>query len=137
MITSQVTDQKITLDHFATKVTDESAGAVVLFSGEVRNHDHGRKVAKLIYEVHPSADNVLAKIVHEVAVKFDVVHVATAHRYGDIPISESAFIVAVSSHHRQTAFDCAQTLVDRVKEELPIWKHQVFEDGTDEWVNSA
>ena len=67
MITSQVTDQKISLEDFAAIVSDESAGAIVLFSGDVRNHDHGRKVLKLIYEVHPSAPQVLEKIVKEIA----------------------------------------------------------------------
>ena len=137
MITSQVTDQKISLEDFAAIVSDESAGAIVLFSGNVRNHDHGKKVLNLIYEVHPSAPQVLEKIVKEIAADFDVTHIAAAHRFGDIPIGESAFIVAVSSHHREAAFECARTLVDLVKKELPIWKHQKFEDGSDEWVNSA
>ena len=62
---------------------------------------------------------------------------AVAHRYGLIPIGESAFVVAVSSAHRGPAFACCQELVERVKAELPIWKYQEFADGSTEWVNSA
>lgn len=101
---------------------------VVVFAGAV---------TKLTYEVHPSAEKVLREITTEVTAQFDVTNVSVAHRYGEIPIGQTAFAVAVSAAHRGAAFDCCRELVERVKSELPIWKFQEFEDGTSEWVNSA
>ena len=137
MITAKVTEERITAEVLSASVKSDVAGAVVTFSGDVRNHDKGKSVTSLNYEVHPSAQSILAKIVNEVVTKHDVVNVAVAHRYGAIPIGESAFVVAVASSHRGPAFACCNELVERVKAELPIWKYQEFADGTTEWVNSA
>ena len=97
----------------ADLVADRSAGAVVTFSGDVRDHDHGHVVARLEYEGHPTAGAVIAAV------------------------GESALVAAVSSAHRAEAFAACGDLVDEVKRRLPVWKHQVFADGTDEWVNCA
>jgi len=132
-----VTDQVISAAHLATLVQDNKSGAVVTFSGEVRNHDGGKDVSTLTYEIHPSAQDVLLSVVAEVAANFAIIDVAVAHRYGDIAIGECAFAVAVSANHREAAFDACSALVNTVKEKLPIWKHQVFTDGSDQWVNFA
>jgi len=132
-----VTDQVISAAHLATLVQDNKSGAVVTFSGEVRNHDGGKDVSTLTYEIHPSAQDVLLSVVAEVAANFAINDVAVAHRYGDIAIGECAFAVAVSADHREAAFDACSALVNNVKEKLPIWKHQVFTDGSDHWVNFA
>ena len=137
MITARVTESLITAEELTSQVKSESAGAVVTFSGDVRNHDKGKSVLTLNYEIHPSAQSVIEKITNEIASKHEVVNVAVAHRYGAIPIGESAFVVAVASSHRGPAFACCHELVERVKAELPIWKYQEFADGTTEWVNSA
>ena len=137
MITAKVTNSVISADSLAEKVKSDSAGAIATFSGNVRNHDKDRKVAKLTYEVHPNAQNVLEKITEEVSLNYEIEHVAIAHRYGEIPIGDCAFAVAVSAAHRAAAFACCQELVERVKAELPIWKHQLFANGDSEWVNSA
>jgi len=137
MITAKVTESVITAEALASQVKNDSAGAVVTFSGDVRNHDKGKGVTSLNYEIHPTAQSVIEKITNEVVAKHDVVNVAVAHRYGAIPIGESAFVVAVSAAHRAPAFECCEELVERVKAELPIWKFQEFTDGTTEWVNSA
>lgn len=137
MITARVTESLITAEELASQVKSESAGAVVTFSGDVRNHDKGKSVLTLNYEIHPSAQTVIEKIANEIASKHEVVNVAVAHRYGAIPIGESAFVVAVASEHRAPALSCCEELVERVKAELPIWKYQEFADGTTEWVNSA
>ena len=118
-------------------VADPRAGAIVSFSGNVRDHDHGRSVATLTYEGHPSAQAVLAGVAKEIDARFDVVALAVAHRVGPIGIGEAALVAAVSTAHRGEAFAACQALVDLVKERLPVWKHQVFADGTDEWVNCA
>ncbi len=118
-------------------VADPRAGAVVSFGGNVRDHDHGRSVATLTYEGHPSAQAVLAEVAKEIDARFDVVALAVAHRVGPIAIGEAALVAAVATAHRGEAFAACQALVDLVKERLPVWKHQVFADGTDEWVNCA
>lgn len=137
MITAQVTDSVITAEALATKVKGDSSGAVVTFSGDVRNHDKNKDVAALSYEIHPSAQSVIERIANEVAAKHELKDVAVAHRYGNIPIGQSAFVVAVAAAHRGPALAACEELVERVKAELPIWKFQEFTDGTTEWVNSA
>jgi len=137
MITAQVTEAPISVETLAASVKSDRAGAIVTFSGDVRNHDKGKEVAALSYEIHPSAPTVIRKITEEVCAKYEVVNVAVAHRYGEIPIGESAFVVAVSAAHRIAALNCCEELVERVKAELPIWKYQSFSDGSTEWVNSA
>ena len=137
MITAKVTESIITAEAFAAEVKSDAAGAVVTFSGDVRNHDKGKSVTSLNYEIHPSAQKVIERISNEVAAKHEVINVSVAHRYGAIPIGESAFVVAVAAAHRAPALACCEELVERVKAELPIWKYQEFQDGTTEWVNSA
>lgn len=137
MITAQVTENKITAFALTELVKQDDAGAIATFSGEVRNHDKNKIVISLNYEIHPTAQAIIEKITNEVASKYEIKAVAVAHRYGLIPIGESAFVVAVSSAHRSPAFACCQELVERVKSELPIWKYQEFADGSTEWVNSA
>jgi molybdopterin synthase catalytic subunit len=132
-----VTDQPISATELAEIVSNNKSGAVVTFSGDVRNHDGGKDVTQLTYEIHPSAADVLKSVVEEVSARFELNDVAVAHRYGDIAIGECAFAVAVSAAHRGAAFEACSALVDTVKEKLPIWKHQVFADGSDEWVNCA
>lgn len=109
----------------------------MLFTGDVRDNDHGRSVATLTYEAHPDALEALRAVADEIAAKFPVIGLALSHRYGPIPVGEAALVAAVSTRHRGEAFAACQALVDLTKERLPIWKHQVFTDGTDEWVNCA
>ena len=132
-----VTDKVISAAHLATLVQSKKSGAVVTFSGDVRNHDGDKDVSALTYEIHPSAQDVLKSIVSEVSARFAINDVSVAHRYGDIAIGECAFAVAVSADHREAAFEACRALVATVKEKLPIWKHQVFADGSDQWVNFA
>jgi len=137
MISVLLTDHVISLSDFASQVETSKAGAVATFSGNVRSFDHGKEVARLSYEIHPTTQKVLEEVVNEVASRHDVISVAVAHRFGEIAIGESALIVAISAEHRSEAFDTCTEMVDEVKARIPIWKHQVFADGTDEWVNCA
>ena len=117
-------------------VADPTAGAVVTFHGVVRDHDHGRGVTRLEYEAHPSAARVLAEVAAEIAADPDVHAVAVSHRVGVLEVGDVALVAAVSSAHRAAAFAACARLVEEVKARLPVWKHQLFLDGTDEWVNS-
>ncbi len=121
----------------AEQVDDPAAGAVVTFSGDVRDHDHGRTVLRLDYEAHPSAADLLAEVATDVAARFDVIAVGLLHRVGPLEIGDCALAAAVSAAHRGEAFAACQALVDETKARIPVWKHQYFSDGTDEWVNCA
>ena len=133
----EVTERELRVGDLEAAVADPRAGAVVSFSGNVRDHDHGRPVTSLTYEGHPSAAEVLAGVAAEIAALPEVIAVAVAHRVGPIDIGEAALVAAVATAHRDAAFAACTRLVDLTKERIPVWKHQVFEDGTDEWVNCA
>lgn len=132
-----VLDENLVLADHLTAVDDPAAGATVSFSGVVRNHDAGRAVTALEYQVHPSAAAVVAEVAAEIADRPGIIAVAVTHRYGLLGIGDVALAAAVSAAHRREAFEACSLLVDEVKKRIPIWKRQVFTDGTDEWVGSA
>lgn len=116
-------------------VTHPGAGASVVFCGVVRESDHGRTVVELEYQGHPSAEQVLCEIAAEIAAEDDVLGLAVSHRVGVLRVGDVALVAAVATGHRREAFEACSRLVEQVKHRLPIWKRQVFDDGTDEWVN--
>jgi molybdenum cofactor synthesis domain-containing protein len=120
----------------AAEVSRAAAGAVVTFAGVVRDHDRGRSVTALHYEGHPDAGRILADVLCEALARPGVLAASARHRTGDLTIGDLAFVAAVSAAHREQAFAACAWLVDEAKARLPIWKHQHFADGTDEWVNS-
>ena len=131
----EVVDRPLDVDAHRRAVDEAAAGATVTFCGVVRDHDGGRAVVSLDYVGHPSAEAVLAEIVAQFADEPDVLAVAVSHRIGALGIGDIALVAAVSTAHRGAAFEACGRLVDQVKHRLPIWKRQVFDDGTDEWVN--
>ena len=137
LVYAVVTDAPVHIQELSKLVANPHSGAVVTFCGDVRDHDGGKEVASLLYEIHPSAPEQIKLITESIIGRFEIEKVAVAHRYGDIAIGETAFAVAVSAAHRQAAFDACSAIVNAVKEKLPIWKHQKFTDGSDEWVNCA
>ena len=137
LVYAVVTDVPVHIQELSKLVANPHSGAVVTFCGDVRDHDGGKEVASLLYEIHPSAPEQIKLITQSIMGRFEIEKVAVAHRYGDIAIGETAFAVAVSAAHRQAAFDACAAIVDEVKAKLPIWKHQKFTDGSDEWVNCA
>ena len=138
IVRAAVTDEPILLTEHEHLVAHASAGAVVGFAGVVRNHDGGRDVLRLEYAAHPHAEQVLFEVLAEIAaVAPGVRAIAASHRVGPLLIGDAALVAAVAADHRRAAFETCAHLVDAVKERLPVWKHQFFADGTDEWVNSA
>ncbi|HET7352143.1 MAG TPA: molybdenum cofactor biosynthesis protein MoaE [Marmoricola sp.] len=117
-------------------VDDPAAGGVNLFVGVVRDHDRGESVAHLDYSAHPSALQRLEEVATGVAQEFDAVALAAVHRTGHLEVGDIAVLVAVSAAHRGQAYDASRALIDRLKASVPVWKHQVFADGREEWVNS-
>ncbi|UQS28086.1 molybdenum cofactor biosynthesis protein MoaE [Amycolatopsis thermalba] len=137
IVRAEVTDRALSVEEHAALVDDQAAGAVVTFGGVVRDHDGGKGVKALFYEGHPTAGDVLARVVAQVAGRPRGVRaVAVSHRVGALEIGDVALACAVSADHRAEAFATCAELVDEVKAQLPVWKHQHFTDGTDEWVNS-
>ena len=125
-------------EELVTRAAGGRAGAVVGFVGAVRNHDGGRDVTRLVYSAHPTAPDVLSQVVEAVVSRTQGVRaVAVSHRVGDLAIGDVAFVVAVAADHRRAAFATCAELVDEVKAQLPVWKHQFFGDGSDEWGGSA
>ena len=108
-------------------------GAVVVFSGVVRNHDQGQTVQALDYEAHPDAESILRECLREEAERSGL-RVAAAHRVGELTIGDTALIVAVSAAHRPAAFQTVESLAQRIKDTVPIWKRQHFSRGESEWV---
>jgi molybdopterin synthase catalytic subunit len=115
---------------------DDGSGGLTLFVGRVRDHDHGIDVRGLEYSAHPTALESLRRVCTDVAEQYDVHAVAALHRTGRLAIGDIAVIVATASAHRGTSFDASRALIDTLKAEVPIWKHQQFADGSDEWVGT-
>lgn len=138
IVRAAVTDAPIALAEHERLVAHESAGAVVGFAGVVRDHDGGRDVVSLEYSAHPHAGQILFEVLAEIAAGTPSVRaIAASHRVGPLRIGDAALVAAVSADHRAAAFETCARLVDAVKQRLPVWKHQFFADGTDEWVNWA
>ena len=131
-----VSAEPISVGAMAEAVADPRCGAVVTFDGVVRDHDGGRGVERLEYSAHPSADAVIAEVAAEVDERYPDTMVAVAHRVGPLAIGDSALACAVAAPHRKQAFVACDELVDTVKQRVPVWKHQVFEDGGTEWVGA-
>ena len=121
-----------------SQAAEGHAGAVVGFSGNVRDHDGGREVFELEYRSHPTAGERLAAVVAEVSAgRAGIRAVAASHRVSRLRIGEAALVVAVAADHRAEAFDLCRDLVDEIKRQIPVWKRQHFSDGSAEWVAGA
>lgn len=138
VLRAAVGDEPLDVAEHAALVDQAAAGAVVTFAGVVRDHDGGKAVRGLEYSAHPSAAAVVEQIAADVAARATGVRaVAVSHRTGRLGIGDVALACAVAADHRREAFETCAELVEEVKRLLPVWKHQAFTDGTDEWVNST
>lgn len=136
VLRAAVSEQPIDADEHARLVSGAASGAVVSFAGVVRDHDHGRPVRELEYAGHPTAEKLVAQVAADVAaVHRGVQALAVSHRLGVLTIGDTALACAVAAAHRAEAFAACAALVDEVKRLLPVWKRQVFADGSEEWVN--
>ncbi|MBC6462004.1 molybdenum cofactor biosynthesis protein MoaE [Actinomadura sp. HBU206391] len=132
-----IRDTALSVDEVLRAVDDRGAGGTALFVGTVRDHDHEQPVTRLSYSAHPSAERELRAVAEKVATDFPVRGLAAVHRVGDLEIGDLAVVVAVSCAHRGEAFEACRRLIDDVKAQVPIWKHQLFADGTTEWVGAC
>jgi len=115
---------------------DDGSGGLTLFVGRVRDHDGGRDVDGLDYSAHPTALAKLREVCERVAAEHDVHGVAAVHRTGTLDIGDIAVVAATTAAHRGEAFAASRALIDTLKAEVPIWKHQRFGDGSEEWVGT-
>jgi molybdopterin synthase catalytic subunit len=138
VLRAEVVEDPLDVAEHAALVDQAAAGAVVTFAGVVRDHDGGRAVRGLEYTAHPTAGKIVAEVAADVAARAGGVRaIAVSHRIGPLVIGDVALACAVAADHRKEAFVACAELVDEVKRLLPVWKHQLFADGTDEWVGSA
>ena len=133
---AEIRETALSVDEVLAAVQDRAAGGTVVFAGAVRDVDGGRPVTRLDYTAHPRAEAELRAVAESVAARFPVVAVAVTHRVGPLQIGDLAVVLAVSCSHRGEAFDAARALIDELKAAVPIWKHQVFDDGSQVWVGT-
>ncbi len=130
-----VRDAPLSVDEVLAAVADPRGGGPALFVGAVREQDGGRGVTGLGYSAHTSVVDELRTVAEEVvAAHPEVRALAAVHRVGDLDVGDLAVVVGVSCAHRGDAFVACRALIDELKSRVPIWKHQVFADGDDEWV---
>jgi molybdopterin synthase catalytic subunit len=131
-----VRDTPLSVDEVYDAVRDPAAGGVVVFVGAVRDTDGGKGVEGLGYSAHPSALARLRVVAEGVAERWPVIGLAAVHRVGDLQVGDLAVVVGASAGHRGEAFEAARALIDDLKASVPIWKHQEFSDGSQEWVGT-
>ena len=133
-----VRDTALSVDEVRAAIADPAAGGEVLFVGTVRDNDADRGVTGLSYSAHPSATDELRRVAESIVAKYpDAIALAAVHRVGDLAVGDLAVVVGVSCAHRAEAFHACHALIDELKASVPVWKHQRFADGSDEWVGSA
>lgn len=130
-----VTEEPLDPEALVRAVRRDESGAVVLFYGVARNNSEGRRVRALEYSAHVSlAEKKLREVADEVRRRFPITDIGVLHRTGHLEIGETSLLVAVAAPHRQEAFEAAHYAVDRIKEIVPIWKKEIWEDGGGAWV---
>jgi molybdopterin synthase catalytic subunit/molybdopterin converting factor small subunit len=126
----RVTSERISASEFARSLQTPSDGAVVTFEGVVRNHSKGRKTLYLEYEAYtPMAVRKMEEIGAEAKEKFEIDSVGIIHRTGKLEIGETSVAIVVTAAHRRPAFEACHYLIDRLKQVVPVWKKEYFEDG--------
>lgn len=130
----EVVNEPLDTERYRNAVLHASAGAVTVFTGHVREWTKGIRTLYLAYEAYiPMAEKKMAEIGDEIAQYWPGTRVAIAHRIGKLEISDIAVVIAVSSSHRKAAYEANEYAINRMKETVPIWKKEIWEDGQ-EWI---
>ena len=133
----EVTDQDFSIDQVISQTRRPEMGALVIFLGSVRDTSRGKVVEKLEFEAdHDQALKELEKIRDEAISKFGVADVSVVHRKGKIQVGQNIVIIVVGAAHRADAFQGCRHVIERLKEIVPIWKHE-FYDGGDHWIGET
>ena len=135
MILVRVAAEPVDPQHALAFVADPSAGGTCLFLGTARDHSDAGEVTALDYESWDElAERRLREIAEEMTAKWDVRKVALLHRTGRLGIGEVSVVVACSAPHRAEAFEACRHGIERIKEDVPIWKKESLTTGESEWV---
>jgi molybdopterin synthase catalytic subunit len=134
----EITREPIDKSGFERRLLSGGAGAIVTFDGVVRNQTKGRRVLSLEYDAYPPmAVKEMRRVGQEIRERWpEVERIGIIHRFGVLMISESSVVIVVSSPHRRIAFEACHYAIDRVKQIVPVWKKEIFEDG-EAWVEGA
>jgi molybdopterin synthase catalytic subunit len=131
-----ITKEPISIEEVVKKVIRPEAGAVTTFIGTVREFTNGKRTLYLQYEAYVSmAEKKLAQIGEEIKKRWPDARVAITHRIGKLDISDIAVVIAVSTPHRKDAYEANQYAIERIKQIVPIWKKEHWENG-EEWVGN-
>ena len=132
----KITSEKLDLNECYNLVADDACGGISAFVGTVRNDTKGKEVKQLDFSTYkPMAIKEMQKIADDALAKFDIVKIAIHHAEGMLQIGDIPVIITTSSKHRKAAFEACQFAIDTLKETVPIWKKEYFEDG-EVWVNA-
>lgn len=130
----EIVEGPIEVQPYIDAVLHTGAGAVTVFTGHVREWTQGVRTLYLAYEAYiPMAEKKMAEIGTEVEAKWPGTRIAIAHRIGELQLSDIAVVIAVSSPHRKAAYEANEHAIERIKQIVPIWKKEIWEDG-EEWV---
>ena len=134
----QITHSRIDTQAIIDSVVTPESGGIDVFLGTTRNHSGERRVVSLSYEAYePMALKLMAALEKEARARWSLNEVAIVHRLGAVGLREASVVIAVSSAHRQEAFEACRFLIDRLKKDVPIWKREHFADGTAEHSGSS
>jgi len=134
----ELTEQPIDPELILARYSEPSIGGVVTFAGCVRDHNLGRRVKSLEYEVFPElALKEGMRIINEAKNKFPLIEAYAVHRHGHLQLKDAAVFVAVFASHRDSAFDACRYIIDEIKLRVPIWKREHYADGDLAWIDCA
>ena len=133
---AEIREEELDVAEVLAALDEAGSGGVNIFVGRVRDHDDGKFVHGLDYTAHPSAPDRLREVCARVATEHQVQALAAVHRVGALQVGDLAVVVAATAAHRGDAFTATRALIDTLKAEVPIWKHQIFADGSQEWVGT-
>jgi molybdopterin synthase catalytic subunit/molybdopterin converting factor small subunit len=132
--TFRLSEEPLSLEAVVDEVRSDEAGAIATFVGTTRVESRGRTVQRLDYEAYEGmAEQVMAEIAAELKNRYDVLEIAIHHRTGRVEIGEASIVIAVSAKHRQDALAACKDAIDTLKEQVPLWKKEVYEGG-EEWI---
>jgi molybdopterin synthase catalytic subunit/molybdopterin converting factor small subunit len=130
----RLSDGRLSLEAVVDEVRSDEAGAIATFVGTTRVESRGRTVQRLDYEAYEGmAEQVMAEIAAELKGRYDILEIAIHHRTGRVEIGEESVVIAVSAKHRQDALAACKDAIDTLKEQVPLWKKEVYEGG-EEWI---
>lgn len=134
----RIVTSPISIDSVLHETATRQAGAVIVFSGTVRDHNEGRMVKSIAYSAYtPLAEKTLADIERETYEKFDIIKCSIVHRVGQLEIGDTSLLIVVSTEHRAEAFAASRYAIEQVKHRTPIWKHEEYTDGTHSYVKGC